>query len=347
MTFTVATFNALDRLDAATLGRDLLDTGETGEAKTREAAAAGERLYRAKIRATAAAVRRLDADVIAFQEVHGVAVLDDVRALLPARDGRVSGGYLPAIAGPGDRRGIACGLLTRFPVTQVEHHADANLAFPAFVDGDPVPFAGRLGTRRGVLEVVLTLPDGTSLHVLAVHLKSKLASPLVRADGAKHPVATMRDLVEGQVRAEIARLAEALHLRGVVDRTLDLEPGAQLAVCGDFNDTARSLTVRVVAGDGATASRAAYDQAVLGARAALAGRALHSCGDGLRGPAETITWRGVAETIDHVLVSDALWSRFAGADVHNERLGEVSAALGADGSGALESDHAPLLARFV
>ncbi len=347
MGFSLATFNVLDRFDAGTLARDLVAPGERDEATLREAAAAGERLYRAKVRATAAAVRRLDADVIAFQEVHDAAVLDEVRALLPDRDGRASGGYLPAIAAPADRRGIACGLLSRFPVARVEHHTDPNLPFPAFVEGDPAPFAGRLGTRRGVLEVVLTLPDGTSLHVLVVHFKSKLPSPLARADGTKLPVATMRDVVEGQVRAEIARLAEALHLRSVVDGTLDAQPDVQLAVCGDFNDTPRSLTVRVVSGDGAAASRAAFDQAVLGASAALAGRALYACGDGVRGSAETIAWRGLPETIDQMLVSEALWSRFAGAEVHNERLGEISAALGADVSGALESDHAPLLARFV
>ncbi|MEI8257954.1 MAG: endonuclease/exonuclease/phosphatase family protein, partial [Deltaproteobacteria bacterium] len=172
-------------------------------------------------------------------------------------------------------------------------------------------------------------------------------SPLARADGKKLPVATMRDLVEGQVRAEIARIAEALHLRSVVDRRLDAQPDAQLVVCGDFNDTPRSLTVRVVAGDGAAASRAAFDQAVLGAPTALAGRALHACGDGIQGRAETIAWRGIPETIDHMLVSESLWSRFEGASVHNERLGEVSAALGAEVNAALESDHAPMLARFV
>ncbi|MEI8256159.1 MAG: endonuclease/exonuclease/phosphatase family protein, partial [Deltaproteobacteria bacterium] len=168
MGFTLATFNVLDRFDAAGLARDLVEPGDADESRLREAAAAGERLYRAKVRATAAAVRRLDADVIAFQEVHNAAVLDDVRALLPA-----SGGYLPAIAAPCDRRGIACGVLSRFHVARVEHHTDPNLGFPCFFEGDPAPFAGRLGTRRGVLEVVLTLPDATALHVLVVHFKSK------------------------------------------------------------------------------------------------------------------------------------------------------------------------------
>jgi endonuclease/exonuclease/phosphatase family metal-dependent hydrolase len=348
MAFTLATFNVLNRLDPEGIARDLLGPEPNDEAMIRAAVEASERLYRAKIAATAAAVRRLDADVIAFQEVHGIAVLDEIRALLPAREGIPHGGYMPAIAGPADRRGIACGVLTRLPVRDMTVHTGEKLSFPVLVEGDPEPFASRLTTRRGVLEVVLMLADGSPLHLLVVHFKSKLPSPLARPDGTAHPIVTMRDLVEGQVRSEVIRVAEALHLRSVVDRRLDEDPGVQLAVAGDFNDTPDSLTVRVVAGDATNAMRAAYFQALRGEPEPRAGRALHSCIGGVASARkQTIEWRGVPETIDHLLVSDALWSRFHGALVQNEQLSAISAALGNNVETALESDHAPLLASFV
>lgn len=349
MSFTLATYNTLDRFEAARLASELpLVPGISPEQAAVATTVTAERLYRAKVTATAGAVRRLDADVIAFQEVQSAAVLEDVRALLPARNGAPAGGYLPAIAGPSDRRGIACGVLSRFPIRSVTHHADTNLSFPSLVEGDPMPYAGRLGTRRGVLEVVIELPDGTPLHLLVVHFKSKLPSALERADGTKIPVVTMRDLIEGEVRAEIARLSEALHLRSVVDRRLDENLGIQLAVAGDMNDTPESLTVRAVRGDDVAAMRAAYLQTLQGQAYPLAGRALHSCINGVASPRrQTIEWHGIPETIDHILVTDTLWTRFRRAEVLNERLGDISAALGPTENAALESDHSPIVATFV
>jgi endonuclease/exonuclease/phosphatase family metal-dependent hydrolase len=349
MPFTVATFNVLDRMEPSQLMLELQGgDGSLGEEAQRAAAMAAERLYRAKITATAGAVRRLDADVIAFQEVQSTRVLDDIRAALPARDGVATGGYVASLCGPHDRRGIACGVLTRLPVQNVIHHTEANLPFPVFVEGDPQPFAGRLATRRGVLEVVLTLADDTALHVLVVHFKSKLPSEVQRADGSKVAIVTMRDFVEAQVRAEIARLSEALHLRAVIDRRLDENPRVQMLVAGDMNDTPESLTVRVVRGDGVLALRSAYLQVLSDRAMPLAGRALHSCLDGFDvARRKTIEWHGIPENIDHLLVSDAMWERFHSVAVHNERLSEFSAALGPVDNGALVSDHSPIVARFV
>jgi hypothetical protein len=119
--FRIATFNVRDLFDDVAphvigqLDRDGFSAWAQKRART---------LYARKLDAIAAMVLRADADVIAFQEVEGAHVLDALRAHLPS-----GGGYLPAVAGNADARGIACGILSRFPITSVEIHGVGELAF--------------------------------------------------------------------------------------------------------------------------------------------------------------------------------------------------------------------------
>lgn len=333
MAFTVATFNVKDMLDEST--PPLSEDPE-----------AARRLYRAKLEAIAPMVRRIDADVIAFQEISSARVLDDLKALLPARDGRPHGGYGAAVAGSPDRRGIACGILSRFPVVATCDHRPKDLEFPAFRAGDLRPFPEqRVYAHRGVLEAQLAMPDGSKLVVLDLHLKSNLPIPL--EDELKQPVPFdgHHAHAEGLVRSLVTRVAEGLFVRKLVDAWLDADPNVALVVAGDFNDTEQSVAVRSVTGD-----------LVLGAAQggsvregdAFAGRALIPCARAV--PAEqrySVAFRGSVAQIDHVLVSRALYARFSKARFFNETLLEDLAAQGPGGVGSLASDHAPLVAEFL
>ena len=140
MEFRIATFNCRDFFDDAVphvIGQ--LDREGFGIWAQRRA----RTLFHRKLEAVAMAVARTDADVIAFQEIEGAHVLDALRGTLA--DGR----YLPAVAGVTDSRGIACGLLSRFPISGVETHGAGELAFPVFAEGDPRPFGSRIQSKRG------------------------------------------------------------------------------------------------------------------------------------------------------------------------------------------------------
>ena len=157
MTFSLGTFNCRDFFDDAAphvIGQ-LDREGFNAWAQKR-----ARQLYQRKVESVASVVARMDADVIGFQEVEGTQVLDAVRAALPEMR------YLPAVVGAADQRGIACGLLSRFPITSVEVHGVGELSFPSFAEGDARPFVGRLQSRRGLLECSVALPDGSSLTVM-------------------------------------------------------------------------------------------------------------------------------------------------------------------------------------
>ncbi len=331
--FRVATFNVRDFFDDVAphvIGQ--LDRDGFGQWAQRRA----RTLYARKVEAIATMVSRLDADVVAFQEVENARVLDAVRAALPA-----NGAYHPAVVGTADQRGIACGLLSRFPIANTEVHGAGQLAFPTFAEGDPRPFAGRLESRRGVLEVTVTLPDGSPLELLVVHLKS--ARPIPRVDDRGNPLDEDGHYAaaEGHARAMLVRVAEALHLRSRVEARLMRDGRAQIAVLGDFNDSPESLVVRAVAGQHAEAPRGR--NADLDAATSLENGVLHHCAKAVAAPGRySILHRGAGVLVDHILVSRSLWRRFRGARVLNEELRETSS----DGREEVESDHAPVLAWF-
>lgn len=332
--FRIGTFNVRDLFDATpphVIGQ--LDRDGFSQWAQRRARA----LYQRKLECVANVVARMDADIIAFQEVEGAHVLDAVCAQLGAEFD-----FQPAVAGRADNRGIACGLLSRFPITSVETHGAGELPFPAFAEGDPRPFAGRLESRRGVLEVTVALPDGSALTLLVIHLKSPRPIPRVDAAGADLGEDGHYAAAEGAARAAVVRMAEALQLRSRVEARLLRDGRAQLAVLGDFNDGPESLSVRTVAGELAEPPRGR--SADIDAASALDAGVLHHCARGVAVDARhTIIHRGVRQQIDHILVSRSLWRRFRSARVLNEELREG----GGDGREDVESDHAAVVASFA
>ncbi len=331
--FRIGTFNVRDFFDATpphVIGQ--LDRDGFSQWAQRRARA----LYQRKLEYVSNVVARMDADVIAFQEVEGAHVLDAVRTQLGSEFD-----FQPAVAGRSDSRGIACGLLSRFPITHVESHGVGELSFPAFAEGDPRPFAGRLESRRGVLEVTVALPDGSSLTLLVVHLKSPRPISRVDAAGADLDEDGHYAAAEGAARVTVVSMAEALQLRSRVEARLLRYGRAQLAVLGDFNDGPDSLSVRAVAGELAEPPRGRG--ADIDVASALDAGVLHHCARAL--PPETrhtIIHRGTRQQIDHVLVSRSLWRRFRSARALNEELRE-----GGDGREDVESDHAALVASFA
>lgn len=177
----------------------------------------------------AGTIRRLDADVLALQEV------ESDSALREFRDGYLGGlgyDYLVSLD-TGDPRGIECAVLSRFPVANIEHWAGQELGgvHPAMWGSQPNDWAGESITfKRSPLRVDVLVPvagseaDGASPYVLTLFvMHSKSGGP-----GAYWREAESSRLVEivGAVRAE--------------------DPGANIVVLGDFNATSDQRSVRLL-----------------------------------------------------------------------------------------------------
>lgn len=174
----------------------------------------------AELAALAETIRRLDADVLALQEIESASALDGfIQAHLP-------GMYEHVVSiDAGDRRGIEQAVLSRFPITHVENwprrplggvHPDEYGDRENWFAGEPITF------HRSPLRVDIEIPSDPAyeLTLFVVHQKSGRYS-------------------------EYWRVAEATALAEIVTGLLASEPQRNAAILGDFNATPDQAPMRI------------------------------------------------------------------------------------------------------
>jgi len=169
----------------------------------------------AKVRDSILAIKP---DVIALEEV------GSTNALLALQAALKRGGWdLPnwdQVAGYDTN--IHVSVLSRFPIIARRPHTNENF----LLDGR------RFQVSRGFAEMDIQVNPKYKFTLIAAHLKSRRPSAL--AD------------------EEEWRYEEAVALRRVIDARLDDNPGQNLVVLGDFNDSKDSKPVRTIMGRGRT-----------------------------------------------------------------------------------------------
>lgn len=206
----VATFNVLN----------LFDDYDDPYVENERSAKASDELGR-----IAQIIQRIDADVVALQEVENRPFLETfVKTYL------AGAGYEEVVLIEGnDRRGIDVACLSRFPIEWVRSHRHMDFA-DAY--GNPMRF------RRDLLEVRIAPAGYVPLDLYVVHLKSKHG---------------------GSKETEAIRLGEAAAVRDLLDRRLARDPNALFAVCGDLNDQYQSKPTQRLVGQGPIALRSFHD----------------------------------------------------------------------------------------
>jgi endonuclease/exonuclease/phosphatase family metal-dependent hydrolase len=161
----------------------------------------------ARLEAVAAVLRRLDADAVLLQEVEHLSLLLRLAARAGYPEARLLEGN--------DPRGIDVALLSRWPVTGYQGHAEERAP-----DGRPL-------WPRDAVEANLSV-GGLRLVLVATHLSSHLSDP----DGAR-------------------RRLQASRLRELADLAAAADPGALVVAGGDLNDEASAPALAPLFGDGA------------------------------------------------------------------------------------------------
>jgi endonuclease/exonuclease/phosphatase family metal-dependent hydrolase len=167
----------------------------------------------------AATIRKLNADVLVLEEVEhrgylerfNTAMLNDM-------------GYREVVLFEGnDKRGINCAVLSRLPVGPVVSHRHLHMTD---AEGHPIHF------QRDFLQVEIEPPGAPAFYVFAVHLKSK------RGSDDQSPT------------SDGIRIGEATAARKILDALMTRDKNALFLICGDFNDTWESETLKTLRGQG-------------------------------------------------------------------------------------------------
>ncbi len=251
---------------------------------------------------------RLNADVLGVQEIWHEAALKAAAA--------ASGLHLNTVVAPGAEQGAVgtprLGLLTRLAVEGIESITDF---LPSEVVAVP-EIGPHTRFERPVLHARLRTRNGTPLHVLVVHLKSK--RPKYQQDEQGNPLEDRDDpavTARATLRSLLMRASEAAALRRVVVGITSrhgAQGGEPLVLLGDMNDGPHAVTTQMIAATQAVAyDRAARDVALYHAWDVATEPALK------RDMAYSHVHQGWPELLDQIWVSEEFvaGSRFAIGDV--------------------------------
>jgi endonuclease/exonuclease/phosphatase family metal-dependent hydrolase len=287
---------------------------------------------------------RLRADIAIFQEVNGQERPGQPRALLALKEllagTNLDGATLISSKPDGDavynERNLV--VATHLPVLahrQLHNDLVETPSYKRLTSIPPDPAAIAIGVERPILHVQLDQGGGQVLHVVNVHLKSKLPTEI---PGQKIDNFTWRSAdgwAEGSFISSMKRMGQAVEVRRLVDQILDADPGARIVVAGDFNATPEEVPVLVIRGSVEDTGNGE-----------LAGRVLAPIEQTVPVTSRyTLFHQGQGNLLDHMLVTRNLLAHYRGSEIHNELLHDESAAFAIDRKYP-ESDHAPVVATF-
>ncbi|MGH8709297.1 MAG: endonuclease/exonuclease/phosphatase family protein [Burkholderiales bacterium] len=229
--------------------------------------------------------------------------------------------------------------LSRFPVTGTQIVRDGSGPRPSYrmaTANPPDAAANPLEWERPMLVTQIDLGAGRTLHLINVHLKSKLASSI---PGQKIDPYTWRSAsawAEGSFISAMKRFGQALQARLLIDGIFDAQgTGALIAMAGDFNAEADEVSFRAILGPVEETGNPEH-----------APRVMIPCENNVPDSARySLFHLGKGNMLDHIVASRSLLRHFRGAEIHNEALPDESGAFRQD-TKFPESDHAPVVAVF-
>jgi predicted extracellular nuclease len=288
---------------------------------------------------------RLNADVLCLQEVHsqgvsGARTFAALDALLAGTDyaGFHRANTHTADGQPFDVRNLI--MLSRFPFAadpeQIRPSDGPRPRYQMATADPPDATADLVDWERPMLYGQIDLGATGTLHLINVHLKSKLASTI---PGQKIDTFTWRSVsawAEGSFISSMKRVGQALQARLLIDRLFD-DHGLEtlIGICGDFNSTTDEVPLQAICGPVEETGNPAHGP-----------RLMVPCENNIPDSARySLFHLGHGQMLDHIVVSRPMLRFFRGAEIHNEALPDESGAFRTD-TKFPESDHAPVVAAF-
>ncbi|HEX5636967.1 MAG TPA: endonuclease/exonuclease/phosphatase family protein, partial [Gammaproteobacteria bacterium] len=195
------------------------------------------------------ALNRLNADILCLQEVHGQELpghsSTQPQRNLSALDAVLQGTHyenfhrahtVTSDGVPYDKRNLV--ILSRYPVQAFHQYRNDKIEALQYRKVTAIPAettASDLGWERPILHAEIMHPQLGTLHLINVHLKSRLASTV---NGQKENTYTWKSAsgwAEGYFLSSIKRVGQALETRTLIDEIFDDDSTAKIIVCGDFN----------------------------------------------------------------------------------------------------------------
>ena len=293
------------------------------------------------------ALERLDADILCLQEVHGQERQGEPRRLLTLiklleetkyADFQIESTRVVGKPDVYDVRNLVTVIRPDMEFTEVRQIRNDRTEKPQYryvTTGNPDEPVRDITWERPLLYTKVHLPSGTTIHVINLHLKSRIPTDIPNQKIDRFTFKTAAGWAEGYFVSSIKRVGAALETRIVIDDIFDDEPDANVVVCGDFNADLDNVPVAAIRGRVEDTGNGD-----------LGGRVMLPCETSVPESSRfSLYHHGRPEMLDHLLVSRAMIYSYRGTEIHNETLHDESVAFAFD-TKFPESDHAPVVATF-
>jgi predicted extracellular nuclease len=290
-------------------------------------------------------LQRLRADILCLQEVHsqGASGSRTLAALDQLLAGTEYAGFnreatLTTSGELYDVRNLVT--VSRFPFAApaqiIRDSSGPRPSYQMATADPPDTSADLVEWERPLLYTQINVAAGMNLHLITVHLKSKIASDIPGQKLDDYTWKTVSAWAEGSFISSMKRVGQALQARMLIDKIFDNHgPDALIAICGDFNAPADEVPVTAICGPVEETGNPEHGP-----------RLMVPCENNIPETARyTLLHLGKGEMLDHIIVSRPLLRFFRSAEIHNEALPDESGAFRQDVKFP-ESDHAPVLAEF-
>jgi predicted extracellular nuclease len=195
--------------------------------------------------------------------------------------------------------------------------------------------AKSLEWERPFLYAKLQVSPSCLLHVINVHLKSKIPTNIPGQRIDQFTWKTISGFAEGYFISSMKRVGQALEARVFIDQIFDENTTASIVIGGDFNSDLDDVPMKAIRGDVEDTGKGT-----------LANRVMLPCERTVPEPSRfSLIHQGRGEMIDHILFSRPMLGQYRHTEIHNEVLHDESIAFATDLKFP-ESDHAPVIAEF-
>lgn len=293
-------------------------------------------------------LRRLDADILCLQEVHGQDIDGEprqLRALESVLAGTQYADYHIHSTLLANRRDVERfrNLVTlinpayKFSQPKGEEILNEHVQKPAhrFATGKRAGDVVDIGWNRPILYSNVILPTGGTVHVINAHFKSKNPSKVAGEGPENFMWQSAAGWAEGFFLSALKRIGQALETRIFVDTLFDAEPMANIVICGDLNAETDEVPLQALRGDVEDTGNPALNGRVLY-------QLEHTVPESTR---FSLYHHGRPNLLDHLLVSQNMLGGYITTQIHNELVRDESVAFAFDKKHPA-SDHAPIVAEF-
>lgn len=321
----------------ATYNLENLETGVDQEQKTNFA-------ERKKI--LTPMLNRLQADAIAFQEIHSQTLPDGTKKLEALEELLAETNYsdyelitTTTEDQPYSQRNLV--IASRFPIKKVDQAKHKFIPAPKYrpVTADPQEEdADEITWERPILHVEADLSEvgiDAPLHILNLHLKSKNPTSIPGGKLDRFTWGSPSAWAEGYFLSSLRRVGQALETRTIVDSIFADDENANIAVVGDFNADFDEVPVEAILGRVENTGNGE-----------LARRELVPCELSVPETSRfSLYHHGKPYMLDHIIISRNLLTNYSHTEIHNETLADESIAFATDIKFP-EPDHAAVIAQF-